>query len=438
MRAAAALSLAALAAACGASSPPPPSATAPAAPAANDPAFNVAGIRRWSMIPNAVTTGDPTMTIRVTAPAATGVVDAWIGAAPGVRLDGDGAGHFETTVDLSALAPGDYDVLLAADSSDTAFAKVSFTRTHPLYLLMTTDYDFSDPSDQAMTVMDSLHRLHPGLVITHFMSPYTFTDPAVTADRANAIAAWWAHTRDDFGDELGLHIHPYCNFVTAAGLTCNTMPSVEYASGDATGYTVECASYSESDFTTLLQYADTLFAAHGLGKPTTFRAGAWTATIDTLHALVADGFVADTSALNWSKVEEWKNVGNDGLWTWNMTHWAPIDDTSQPYYPNHDDILTAAPPPLPLLEVPDNGAMADYVSTQEETDILAHNWTSGALAQPTTVVYGFHPSKDYVGSVQERTTGILTAADKLLYAYDTGPVVYAVLRDMPKVFTANP
>ena len=78
--------------------------------------------------------------------------------------------------------------------------------------------------------------------------------------------------------------------------------------------------------------------------------------------------------------------------------------------------------------------MVDYVSTKEMTDILSHDWDGGPLAAPTTVVYGFHPSKDYVGEVQQRTAGILDAVDQVLYSHDGGPAVYAVLHDMPTVF----
>ncbi len=439
MRSAIAAALAVLAlAACGGDGPPPPSATPPAAPAANDPAFTVGGVRHWSLIGDAVTPGDVAMAIDVVAPAGTGYVDAWVGGRPGVRLVPQPDGHLRQQIELTSLDAGPYDVLLAADGSTTAFAKVSFVRSHPLYVILSTDYDFSDPSDMAMSVMDSLHRLHPGLLITHFASPYTFTDPAVTADRAAAIAAWWQKERDVDHDEIGLHIHPYCNFVIAAGLPCNTMPSVEFANGDTTGYTVEVASYGETDFLTLLHKADDLFVANGLGKPITFRAGAWTATIDTLHALVSDGFVSDTSALNWAKVEEWKGVGNDGLWTWNMTNWSTIGDASQPYYPNHDDIQAASPPPLPILEVPDNGAMVDYVSVDEMVGILGHNWDGSALAHPVAFSFGFHPSSSFSAIYQQRVDGMLTKIDAQLYAYDGGPLVYAVLRDMPKVFTTNP
>jgi hypothetical protein len=437
MRAAAAL-LVVLVTACGSDGPPPPRATPPAAPAANDPAFQVSGVRRWYLIGNAATQVDQTMTLDVLAPDGVGYVDAWVGALPGVRLEPQADGHLRQKVDLSALGPGRHDVLLAADGATQAFAAIGFNRSHPLYVVLSTDYDFSDPSDMSMQVMDSLHRLHDGLVITHFMSPYTFTDPAVTAERADAIAAWWRKTRDTFGDELGLHIHPYCNFVTAAGLTCRTTPSVEYASGDTTGYTVEVASYGEAEFLTLLHEADALFAAHDLGKPITFRAGAWTASIETLRALASDGFVADTSALNWAKVNEWQNVGNKELWTWNMTHWSSIGDASQPYYPNHDDILAATAPALSILEVPDNGAMVDYVSVDEMTDILAHNWDGGPLVRPTAYSIGFHPSANFSATDQVRVDGMLTKIDQVTYAHDLGPAVYEVLKDLPRAFPPNP
>lgn len=419
----------------GTDGPPPPSPTPPIAPVQNDPAFAVAGLRTWYLAGNAITAGNDQAIVDVVAPAGVQYVDAWFGPLPGVRLVPQPDGHLRQQLDISSLAPGRYDVLFAADSSDTAFAKVTVNRSAPLYVLVSTDYDFPDPSDSALQAMDALHRQHPHLLITHFMSPYTFTDPTVTPERAQAIAAWWRNARDADGDELGLHIHPYCSFVEAAGLPCHTTPSVEYANGDTSGYTVELASYDETDMTTLLHEADTLFAQNQLGKPITFRAGAWTASIETLRALAGDGFVADTSALNWAKVEEWQNVGNMELWSWNMTHWAPIGDASQPWYPNHDDILSKDPPPITTLEVPDNGAMADYVSVQEMEDILAHNWDGGPLTAPVTYSIGFHPSDTFAGGLSTRVDGILDVLDTELAIADNGPLVYETLHQMPAVFT---
>ena len=435
------LALAALAAlgACGGpDGPPPPSATPPAAPATDDPAFTVTRVRDWYLISNDLTPGQDQLYVEVAAPDGVEYVDAWVAGQPGVRLQRQPDGHFLQVFDLVDLGPGDYDVLLSADGADTGFARLTFHRSYPLYVIVSTDYDFSDPSDQALARMDSFHSQHTELRITHFVGPYTFTDPALTDERRQQIVDWLLAQRADHGDELGLHIHPYCNFVEAAGLTCITDQSVEFANGDPSGYTVEVDAYGEADFLTLLHKADELFQTWGLGKPLTFRAGAWTASIETLRALEADGFIADTSALNWAKVEEWDGVGNDVLWTWNMTHWAPIDDTSQPWYPNDDDILSDATPQLELLEVPDNGAMVDYVSIDEMTDILSHNWDGGPLAAPTVYSIGFHPSSSFGTAEALRVDGILDRLDESLADHDHGPVVYEVLHDMPLVFARLP
>jgi hypothetical protein len=417
----------------GTTEPPPPAATPPTAPATNDPAFTVTGPRAWHLIGNALTPGDDQMLLDVVAPATVEYVDAWVAGHPGIRLTAQADGHLRELVDLKDVGPGTYDIILSADGATTGFAHLSFHRSHPLYAVVSTDYDFADPSDQALTRMESIHHQHPNLVITHFFSPYTFTDPTVTDARRQVLVDWLL-TQRSHGDEIGLHIHPYCNFVEAAGLTCITDQSVEYAAGDPSGYTIKCAAYGETDFLTLLHKADALFMAHGLGKPITFRAGAWTATIETLRALAADGFVADTSALNWAKVEEWQNIGNKELYRWNMEHWLPITDTAQPYYPNHDDILATTAPALSILQVPDNGAMVDYVGVSEMAGILAANWDGGPLQKPTVFSIGFHPSENFSANEQGRVDGMAIKLDQALAVYDLGPVVYSVLRDMPKVF----
>src|SRR5262249_25240277 len=141
--------------------------------------------------------------------------------------------------------------------------------------------------------------------ITHFWAPYTYTDPAVSPTRRDELTAWIAKQRDTFHDEIGLHIHPYCNFVVDAGLTCITDQSTVYAE-DVTGYTIKVGAYGRTEFGILRDHAADLFDQRGLGRPTTFRAGGWTATIDTLNALADKGYIADTSALNWARIDEWK------------------------------------------------------------------------------------------------------------------------------------
>jgi hypothetical protein len=221
--------------------------------------------------------------------------------------------------------------------------------------------------------------------------------------------------------------------VVAAGLECNTTLSTVYQT-DTTGYTIKLEAYGLAGMETLLAYADELFLARGLGKPVTFRAGGWTAVNDTLQALANQGFIADTSANNWARMEEWRNNGN--LYTWNMTNWSLIGDTSQPYYPNTTDKQSAAPPSIQILEVPDNAIMVDYVTKQEMIDIFTANWPGTPLAEPKSFMMGFHPSPNMSIEEFRRLDGILDHADMYRASQHAGPVVFTRLKDLPRVWPA--
>jgi hypothetical protein len=401
----------------------------PAPPDQNDPDFDVDGVLGWYLVGNQLTPGGDTLSARITAPDGVEVVDAWVAGRPGVRLPRED-GAFVLEAALGELEAGTYELLLAADGDDTAFARFELHRSHPLYFLVSTDWDYADPGQTQLDYHQQVHEEHPGVLITHFLAPYTFTDPDVSDQREAAIVDWAKRMRDDHGDELALHIHPYCHFVEYAGLPCNTTESTVY-DDDPTGYTIGLWAYDDS-FGQLLDAADQLFEEAGWGKPVSFRAGGWTATIETLRALADDGFVADTSANNWARMEEWQGDGT--LYDWNMEHWAPIDDTSQPYYPNTLDPLSADDPALSILEVPDNAIMIDYVTVAEMTEIFAANWDGAPLAAPVSYMMGWHPAALFPASSRDRVDGVLDLADDHLASDGRGPVVYARLRDMPLVW----
>ena len=413
---------------CGDNGDPPAATNKPDAPAANDDAFQIHGLHKWYLIGNAATTGDDTLKIIVDAPAGTQVVDAWIGDKPLRMQPQDGEFALETSV--ADVPAGARTMVFAADGSPTAFAAVTFNRSAPYYVLVSTDWDFSDPGDVAMADIDDLHAHHP-IRMTDFVGPYTFTDPAVTPARRDQIASWLIMQRDTNHDELGLHIHPYCNFVEDAGVTCVTDKSTVYTE-DMSGYTIELDAYDRATMGTLLDHAADLFDAHGLGRPHTFRAGGWTAGVETMLALDDKGYIADTSALNWARIEEWRGKL---LYTWNMEHWTPIGDTSQPYYPTQTATLgDDGSAPLSILEVPDNGVMIDYVSIYEMYGVFDANWDGTPLAHPISLMMGFHPSTSYSAGEQDRVDKFLTYADKHLATNDLGPVVYTTLSDLVAAF----
>jgi hypothetical protein len=404
---------------------PDPNPDRPAVPDTNDPAFNFMKGGGWYLVGNPATPGQDTFQIEVWGPDVD-FVDAWVADRPVTRLSKMYDGVFVGEVAIGDLPVGEYDALFAADGSGEAFARLPLIRSAPYYVLVTTDWDFSDAGDNAINYHNSLHDRHPGLRITHFLGPYTFTDPMVTETRRQEIVSWLLQMRDELTDEIGLHIHPYCHFVESAGLTCVTDQSTTMAE-DLTGYTIKVAAYDRQQFGTLLDHASMLFETYGLNRPKTFRAGGWTASLETLAALNDKGFTADTSALNWARIEEW---GNAELFRWNMENWAPINDTSQPYFPGENDPWSSTAPTMALLEVPDNGVMIDYVTLMEMNALFDANWNRQPLSSPSTLMMGFHPARSMRRSEMDRVDQFLDYADEHHSLKNKGPVVYITLDDL--------
>jgi hypothetical protein len=390
--------------------------------------FVVAPVRAWSLVGDDLTPGHDTIELEVTAADDTQVVDAWLNDRPGVRLQRAGT-SFTHTLDLRDLEPGTYEILLAADGAERAFARLEFTRTPVLYVVTSTDWDTADNPDENLERHVELHRRHPELLITHLLGPYTFTDLTLSPLRVDELVQWACGMRDTYGDEIGVHIHPYKSLVEAAYVPFRSGPTGT-GPEDPTGYGVNLSAYSEDELTAMLELTTAIFEENGLGRPTSFRAGAWNADIDTMRALANAGFLVDTSALNVARLEEWQG---QPLHDWVSTNWAPIDDRSQPYYPNQGDVLSSAAPHVPVLQVPDNGVLVDYVSGAEMIEVFRNNWAGGALDEPRVVSIGWHPP-NFGERYMQRIDEALTEFDRHLASRDAGPVVYARLSDMVRVW----
>jgi hypothetical protein len=402
---------------------------------ADDPSFAVSGVEGWYLIGDAVTPGEDDLQVAIDATTPVQVVDLWLDREFAARGTAS-AGHVDIAVDIADLPPGEHEILLAADDAQFAFAQIFFQRSHPLYFVVSNDWDTTDHTDAAIERQERLHDRHPSLLITHFVGPYTFTDPALAASRRTFLVDWLTAIRDTRGDEIGLHIHPWCHFVESAGVTCKTSHSFAFPDGDASGRTIFLGSYTQSEFEALLDHAIDLFVAGGLGQPTSFRAGGWTLEPQTMRALASRGFVADTSAANWERMEEWEDHAGAELYPWNREHWQPIDELSQPYYPSTTDLLATSSPRVSTLEVPDNGLLVDYVSGAEMISMFDANLGAGALTSPRAFSIGYHPIS-FSETFFQRIDQALAHIDQHLAADDLGPAVYARLSDMPAVWPAD-
>jgi hypothetical protein len=397
--------------------------------------YTVTGAHAWYLVGDALTPGNDDLELAIEGPGAAKQVHMWIDRKYVKSVSGT-SGDWTMAADIASLAPGKHEVLLAADNDRYAFSQIFFNRSHPLYVAVSNDWDTGDHGDDRLERQERLHARHPKMKMTHFVGPYTFTDPAVSPARAQQLVAWVKKYEAEKGDEIGLHIHPWCHFVTKAGVTCRTTPSFAYAS-DTSGRTVILGSYTQTELEKMFNKATELFKANGLPQPTSFRAGGWTATTDVLKAMKNTGHVSDASACNWHRLEEWNGVSNASLYPWNRENWSSIDEETQPYYPNVDDIQADVAPHIGILEVPDNGALTDYVSTAEMVEMFEKNYQPGeALTESKQYSIGYHPVS-FSEEFFSRIDGALTEIDKHLAVDDKGPVIYARMSDLPKAFPQN-
>ncbi|MBD3243532.1 MAG: hypothetical protein GF331_23280 [Chitinivibrionales bacterium] len=408
----------------------------PLAPASNDPSYAVAGLREWYLIGNVLTAGHDTIRALVACPPGHDSVHAFVDSACAARCAVD-KDTVTMRIDIGHLPSGSHLLLLSADDADTAFAAFRIQRTQPLYVVVSNDWDWpSDTTgrfDRNMVRADSLHLEYPGLRITHLVGPHAFTDPAITESRQAWFVEQLTRYEREYDDEIGLHIHGFCHFVTRAGVDCRLEPAETVNSPD--DYMTPCYAYPEDEFGKLLDAADSLFVANGLRKPTSFRAGGWWAELHTLRALASHGFVVDGSGCNYRYVFD-GDTTNENLranYEWFTSTWYTMNDTTQPYRPSATDVARPGTPSLNILEVPDNAALAYYVSAAEMVDIFRRNWDGRPLPSPRQFSIGYHPIL-LEGDIMDKLRTVLDTASTYLADEGNGPVVYARMSDLALVW----
>lgn len=407
-----------------------PPRTAPPEPAADDANFQVTA-RRWLMAGDALTPRDARFAVSVTAPSEVREVRAWLDGVEAGALTREAEGAFRGSL-AAPGTPGAHRLVLSADGGATAFAARTVNVSAALYTVVSVDWDSANPPQANLVWMERLRTSHPRLRYSQFVGPYVFTDPATTTERREQLVAWLRAQRA-MGDELGVHIHPRCPFVDTTGVRCKSTPSYSLPEGDPTGYTVIFASYTVAEQTTMLRAAAELMMRNGFDRPTSFRAGGWTTQLSTMEALAATGYLVESSAFPPQTIQS--SWGAYELGRWNLRNWTGITSTSQPYHPSRMHLLSADPPPtFPVLEVPDNGCLVDYMLGSVMISVMRDNWPDEApLATPTVFQVGLHPesfSMNYHG----RLHTALTEVDRHLYADDQGPIVYAKLTELAPIW----
>jgi len=416
--------------------PEMPAFSLPKIPLAHEPTFSVEGVRNWYLVGDDLTPGQDALEISIRGPAGEHAIELWVDREYRGRVQGAEPVRF-AKLPLDSLAPGEHELLLAADGQEEAFAQFFFYRSHPLYVLFTAEWDEADFSDHALALEEVLLLHHPALKVSRFVGAPLFVGGNVSAERVSTLIRWLQRRKDSGQDEFGLYLRPCCQLVQAARISCRTTPSLLSDKPDPTGCSVPVWSYTEDEVAAILGRLGLFFEEHGLGHPDSFRAADWTAGLSTLRALARQGYQVDSSAVNGKRLGGWNPGAVSQELNKLQSQWASIHDSSQPYYPSAAGIASANGPVLPILEVPDQATLVDNLSLEDLLAVLQQNWSGGALTEPRTFVVGMRTSTlDH--PLLDRLDPLLTQLDHALYADDAGPVVPATLRELCRVFHQPP
>lgn len=282
----------------------------------------------------------------------------------------------------------------------------SHAGTGKIILLVSVDWEGESLNAGNLAAMAQFRKEFPGLGILHFLNAAYFTksnaSPSSIQKRISAVL------RPQ--DELGLHIHGWKSLFEASGVEFRSGPTAwgnEIGDcSDDCGHEVAINAYSTEELRKVVRYSLDTLDHFGFGRAQSFRAGAWLATRNVLDAISAEGLLVDSSAVPAKFLRS--EIGDSPLYRWVASLWHGITPASQPTY-----LETASGR---ILEMPDNGALADYMGADEMAAELqvATNLLKQNPNRDVWIQIGFHQetATQYLPRVRQALHTILSTAQR--------------------------
>ena len=224
---------------------------------------------------------------------------------------------------------------------------------------ISVDWEGRDLSAINLRAFAAFRAAHPEVPLTHFLNAAYFTKRDADPDKISGQIRQVLNPID----ELGLHIHPWQSLVEAAGVTFRSEPTIWGGNRPMrrgkrdSGHEISVEAYETDEFQAIVRKSKEVLAANGLAVGASFRAGAWLAGPRVREAIRREGFLVDSSATDTRWHDE---IAAYALPAMMREIWPNITSDTQPF--------PIATPAGDLLEMPDTGALADYVTAQEMSD----------------------------------------------------------------------
>jgi hypothetical protein len=293
--------------------------------------------------------------------------------------------------------------------------------TGKVQIVVSVDWEGRELGAANLAAMKSFRAANPDVPLVQFLNAAYYFKPGANA----AVTTAQIRTVLTSKDELGLHIHGWKRLFEASGVTFRSSSTfwgtpidLATCSFDC-GHEVPISSYNTAELQKVIRTSTETLKANGFAMSPSFRAGGWMASASVREALTAEGYRVDSSAANVPLLAD-ELVGLPVV-GWLRSLWGSTTSTTQPY--------TFSTRAGALKEIPDNGALADYVTASEMVTVFqAHKARWKARPSANTVMsIGFHleTAQRYLPRVQGAITEIkrIAAAEKIPVAFVTTAAV---------------
>ncbi len=246
-------------------------------------------------------------------------------------------------------------------------------------IIISVDWEGRDLEPKNLEAMKSFRKDFPHIPILQFLNAAYFTKPGINIDETKKLIDSVVLPID----EIGLHIHGWKSQFETCGVKFRNSPSFNSGgeispSEEDIGHDIPISEYTTEELVKVIKHSKEIYKENGWGTPVNFRCGGWISKTHVLKALELEGFVGDYSAVPCEFLDGKRKT--NFLHDWLYPLWSDITPLTQPFKIGN------------IMEWPNNGCLADYVTGEEMLQTFIKNWEEFKKSENSEwfVSFGFH------------------------------------------------
>lgn len=332
--------------------------------------------------------------------------------------------QYQVQLDVTGLEPGYYSIQTTAVELSNELKiyqthKVPFYVSYPMYMSWSLDWEGWGVAQVDLDDIVGIANKYK-MPITHYFNPRIYVKEqfsTFTIDENSAkYFTQWVYNRKLLGDEVGLHLHLYPDMLKEIGIEPRKDANIIGINRDESAL----HAYTQEELEKIINWSLQKFQENGLGRPVSFRSGAWMSGTNVLFALYNTGFAVDSSGRTGGILNpSWP--GSTAI-PWNLS------ETTKPYMPSIYNINSWEGERIGIWEFPNNGADSYWFTVDDLKKRFDLNYPEKyeVVTRPQALTVLSHPHGFTIYD-SAKVKGLLDYTGNYLYNSDRGPVVYTTI-----------